>query len=73
MKVVDNREEFKQYFFEDLNIGDCFIDGQGDLCIKTDYDSCIYTTDRENWDKCTMSPSDEIVPLETVLSIEGVR
>jgi hypothetical protein len=73
MKVVDNRVEFKQYFFEDLCIGECFVDKQGDLCIKTDDDSCIYTTDKESWDKCTMNKWDDVVPLETVLSIEGVK
>jgi hypothetical protein len=33
MKIINNRT-FKEKTFEDLQIGDVYIDGDGDVCIK---------------------------------------
>ena len=69
MKVVSNSTDFRQCVFGDLCIGDCFRDKDGDLSIKTDNDSYIYTTDNEYWDKCLAHSKEIVTPLEATLTV----
>ncbi len=69
MKVINNSMELKQCPFGELSIGDCFLDKDGDLSIKTDHDSYIYTTDNEWWDKCMASSKEIVTPLEATLTV----
>ena len=70
MNVVDERGNVKQTTFVDLCIGDCFMDKDGDICIKTDQDSGIYTTDNRNWYSVRMDADEKVVPLEATLIIK---
>lgn len=69
MKVVSNTTELRQCLFEDLSIGDCFRDETGDLSIKTDHDTYIWTPDGEFWDKCLANPKDIVTPIEATLTV----
>ena len=69
MKVIDSTSELKQCLFGDLSIGDCFRDKDGDLSIKTDNGTYIYTTDNEWWDKCLANPKDIVTPIEATLTV----
>lgn len=73
MKIVHRLKETKEYTFEDLNIGDCFLDEQGDLSIKTREDEYIYATDdNQLWSVCTIVSKGMIVRLlDATLVIEG--
>ena len=73
MKVVHQEKKVIEHTFEDLCIGDCFLDEQGDLSIKTSDEGYIYSTDdNRNWSTCSVVSQGMIVkPLEATLIIEG--
>lgn len=70
MNVVDERDNGEQITFDELCIGDCYIDKDGDLCIKTDEDTSIYTTDNRNWFNVRRDADEIVVPLEATLTIK---
>lgn len=70
MNIVDERDTAKQTVFDDLRVGDCFMDKDGDICIKTEQDSGIYTTDYRNWYPVRMDADEKVVPLEATLTIK---
>jgi hypothetical protein len=70
MKIVNNLT-FKEKTFKDLHIGDVYIDGDEDICMK------INTTDRDNAIMlengviiCTDSNA-IVIPVKATLIIEG--
>ena len=70
MKII-NKLTFKEKTFEDLHIGDIYIDGDKDICIKID------TTDRDNAVMlengviiCT-DLNAIVIPVKATLTIEG--
>ena len=69
MNIVDERDKIKQTIFDDLRVGDCFVDEIGDICIKTGEESCIYSTDDESWDSCIMTGKEKVFRLEATLTI----
>ena len=76
MKVVDKRNIGKKTRFEDLDIGDAYIDDEGCVCIKTadEYEShnCIYYRDTVGeWiAECEYNYT-EVMPIKVTLTIEG--
>ena len=70
MNIVDERDKIRQTIFDDLRVGDCFVDEVGDICIKTGEESCIYSTDDESWDSCIMTGREKVTPLEVSLVIK---
>ena len=75
MIVIDKREECqKEYTFGDLRLGDCFIDTEGDLGIKINAESYLYTTNNgKDWDKGIIGCTDRVIPLEATLTIIGKK
>lgn len=69
MKIIDERQEAKNTTFEDLCIGDCFMDEEGDICIKTGGKSCIYTVDSTGWNSAIMTGKEKVSLLEATLTI----
>ena len=70
MNIIDEREKLKQTIFDDLRVGDCFVDEIGDICIKTGEESCIYSTDYEGWDSCIMTGKEKVSLLDATLVIK---
>lgn len=73
MKIVDNRaENKKEYTFEDLYIGQYFLDQDGDVSIKTCDTEYLVTVGGENpdWDVAIAKPTDKVRPIEVTLVIE---
>lgn len=69
MKIVNNYT-FKEKTFEDLHIGDIYIDGDGDVCIKintTDGDNAIIL---ENGTVICTSSNTIVIPVKATLIIE---
>jgi DNA-binding transcriptional regulator YhcF (GntR family) len=57
--------------FKDLEIGDCYRDGGGSLCIKTANSQCIYLDDdTRRWNTCCENPESNITPVKATLTIE---
>lgn len=69
MNIIDERNSVKQTVFDDLCIGDCFVDEIGDICIKTGVETCIYSTDDEGWDSCIMTGKEKVFLLDATLTI----
>lgn len=70
MNVVDERDSGEHITFCELCIGDCYMDKDGDLCIKTDEDSSIYTTNNRNWYSVGRDADEIVVPIEATLVLK---
>ena len=71
MKIVDKREKNKkEYTFEDLYIGQYFLDKDGDVSIKTCDDEYLVTVGGGDWDVACANPTDKVRPIEVTLVIE---
>ena len=70
MEIIDERDKGEHTTFNELCIGDCFMDKDGDLCIKTEVDSGIYTTNHRNWYSVRCDADDKVIPLEATLTIK---
>lgn len=74
MKIIDKRAEKKKPTFEDLCVGDCFLDQDGDVSIKISEDEYLATADEgKSWDQCIIGDSEKIVPLDVTLIINGEK
>lgn len=69
MEIIDERDKGEHAFFSELCIGDCFIDKDGDLCIKTEEENAIYTNNNRSWYSVRMDADDKVIPLEATLTI----
>lgn len=70
MNIIDERSLPQITIFDELFIGDCFMDKDGDICIKTGEESCIYTTDNNNWDSYIMTGKEKVTPLDATLTVK---
>lgn len=70
MKIINNREA-KEKTFKDLQVGEVFIDGDGDVCMKIDtmiVDNAVVLEDG------TVVCTDMdiiVIPVKATLTIEG--
>ena len=76
MKVIDNRKMGKKVRFENLEIGDGYLDEDGNICIKTskDYESnnCMYYREGVGiWEADCEYNYTEVTPIKVTLTIEG--
>lgn len=76
MKVVDNRKAGKTVRFEDLPIGDAYLDDCDNICIKTSdgYESnnCMYYKPCEDaWEVECEYRNVEVRPIKITYTIEG--
>ena len=73
MKIINKKTESQnQFTFKDLCIGECFLDQDGDLCIKTSETGCIVTVlDGETcWIENAADLEDPVELLKATLLIE---
>jgi hypothetical protein len=74
MKVIDNRKTDKKVKFEDLPVGEGYLDENDYLCIKTshhdDGENCICFTNG-SWSADYQSDTDWITPIKLTYTIEG--
>lgn len=76
MKVIDNRRIGKKIRFEDLEIGEGYLDEDGNICIKTsdDYEStnCMYYREgKGEWiAECEYNYT-EVMPIQLTYTVEG--
>ena len=75
MKIVDNREQVKkEYTFNDLYLGDCFLDQDGDVGIKFSDEEYLTTIDGgKSWDTCIANADEKVIPLDVTLTINGEK
>lgn len=75
MVIIDNREQVKrEYTFKDLRLGDCFLDQDGDVCIKFADDEYLVTVDGGRcWDTCIAEDNEKVIPLDATLTINGEK
>lgn len=76
MKVIDNRKVGKKVRFEDLDVGDGYLDEDNNICIKTadEYENtnCMYYRDAMgDWlPECEYNYT-EVMPIKITLTVEG--
>ena len=74
MKVIDNRRIDTKVRFEDLPVGEGYLDADNFLCIKTshheDVENCICFTDG-SWGADYQSNIDWVTPIKLTYTIEG--
>lgn len=70
MNIIDERSIQQNAIFGELFVGDCFMDEDGDIYIKTGEESCIYTTDHKSWDTLEMTGKEIVIPLNATLTIK---
>ena len=69
MKII-NKLTLKERTFEDLHIGDVYVDGDGDVCIKittTDGDNAVIL---ENGTIIRTGSNAIVIPVKATLTIE---
>lgn len=72
MEVIDKRSTPSTTTFEDLLIGDCYQDDGDNVCIKTNYDRCIYyDAIAGQWCSAGESLDSVVTPLKATITIEG--
>ena len=74
MTVKDTRAKNNKVNFEDLPIGQVYADTEEIVCIKTgNYeceDNCICWVN-DAWESSTEGMSTKVIPLKSILQIEG--
>ena len=75
MKVIDNRKTGKKVRFEDLDIGEGYLDKDGNICIKTsdDYENtnCMFYQEVGGWiSECEYNYT-EVARIQITYTIEG--
>ena len=76
MKVIDNRKVGKKVRFENLAVGDAYLDEDDNICIKTseDYENtnCMYhRTCSDTWIPECEYDYTEVQPIQITYMIEG--
>lgn len=75
MIIIDKREKVKkEYTFNDLCLGDCFLDQDGDVSIKFSDEEYLTTINSgKSWDTCTANADEKVIPLDVTLTINGEK
>jgi hypothetical protein len=67
VKIIDERREIKNTF-EALKIGEWFIDDNGMVCVKTEYDRGLYMN-CEGWSNEEFGDSEIVIPIKVEIHI----
>lgn len=75
MKIVDKRKLSQRPLqFKDLCVGDCFLDQDGDVSIKTYVNKYIVAMDGgKYWGICEAEETEKVIPLDVTLTINGEK
>ena len=71
MKIIDNYTKKKGLTFEDLELGDVFIDTDEDICMKVDTSQTANTILLESGDVVTIMQLAKVTRVNATLIIEG--
>ena len=71
MKIIDNYTKKKGLTFEDLELGDVFIDTDEDICMKVDTSPTANTILLESGDVVTIMQLAKVTRVNATLIIEG--
>jgi aspartate carbamoyltransferase regulatory subunit len=76
VKVIDNRKARKKVRFEDLKVGEGYLDADGNICIKTSYDfeyvNCMFYREvGGEWEAECEYNYTEVTPIQLTYTIEG--
>ena len=73
MTVIDKRIQRTNAEFDEINVGETFIDEDEDICIKIDNSRALYYEfERDTWKTITMHDSDKILLVQATLTIEDI-
>ena len=70
MKIINNRKS-KEKTFKDLQIGEVFIDGDGDICMKLDNVVVDNAVVLEDGNVISADLNSIVIPVKATLTIEG--
>jgi hypothetical protein len=71
MKIIDNYTKKKGLTFEDLELGDVFLDTDEDICMKVDTSQTANTILLESGDVVTIMQLAKVTRVNATLIIEG--
>lgn len=76
MKLIDNRKTGKKVRFEELAIGDAYLDPDENICIKTsdtyEGDNCMfYVACNNTWEAETEYNYTEVTIIQITYTVEG--
>ena len=76
MKLIDNRTPDKIVKFDDLPVGEAYLDQDDAICVKTsneyDGDNCMYyMADCEAWEAGRENHNLEVRPIKITYTVEG--
>lgn len=71
MKIIDNYSKKKGLTFENLELGDVFLDTDEDICMKVDTSPTANTILLESGDVVTILQSAKVTRVNATLIIEG--
>ena len=76
MKLIDNRKTGIKVRFEDLPVGDAYLDEDDNICIKTsenyEGNNCMYyKANYGAWEAECESRNTEVRPIKITYTIEG--
>lgn len=72
MELIDKRDIPQlNTTFDDLLIGDCYQDYDGNICIKTDHDRCMhYDADLAMWHSASENSDESVIPLKATFIVK---
>lgn len=71
MKIIDNYTKKKGLTFENLELGDVFLDTDEDICMKVDTSPTANTILLESGDVVTIMQLAKVIRVNATLIIEG--
>ena len=69
MTLIDKTGEPITTKFVDLDVGEAFVDEDGDINIKTDIGSSIYHT-HNYWTPRIVNSEEAVIPLKSTITVE---
>lgn len=67
VKIIDEREN--KNTFGALKIGEWFVDDNGMVCLKVEYDRGLYMNCNEEWSNEEFGQSETVIPLKVEVHI----
>jgi hypothetical protein len=68
LKVQLKEKLKKEFYYEDLEVGDVFLNEFDEVCIKTLPDECL-SFSGEKWDTVLIEDKDVVIPIQATLVV----
>ena len=72
MLIIENHNHQNELTFEDLEIGDVFLDKADDVCMKVDITQSANAVLLENGEIISVARSEKITRVNAILTIERI-